>query len=101
MRLVAILALVIGLSLAGTAVYFASERFRSMEARLANQTVSPTSELVEVAIATKELRFGDRLSLDAVRLVPWPKAARPGNAFTSAEDLFGPEGGDEFRSVRR
>lgn len=101
MRLVAIIALVIGLSLAGTAVYFASERFRSMEARLANQRTTPGIELVQVAIATRELRFGDRLTREAVRLVAWPKDAQPATAFTDLEGLFGPEGSDEFRSIRR
>ncbi|MEM9049996.1 MAG: Flp pilus assembly protein CpaB [Pseudomonadota bacterium] len=101
MRLVAILALVLGLSLAGTAVYFASEEFRSMEARLADQRTSPGIELIEVAVAVKDLRFGQPLTKDAVSMAKWPAAARPPNAFVTVEELFGPEGTEERRSVLR
>ncbi|MEM9196570.1 MAG: Flp pilus assembly protein CpaB [Pseudomonadota bacterium] len=101
MRLIAILALLMGLSLAGTAVYFASERFRSMEARLADQRTTPGIPLVEVAIAIKEMRFGQPLTRDHVAMAQWPAAAQPPNAFLTIDELFGPEGSEEFRSVLR
>lgn len=92
MRLFAILALLVGLVLAGAAVYFVSERFKEQEALLARQRAQPQVELVEVAVAAKPLRYGDRLDKDKVRMVKWPKDARPERAFTSLEALLGPEG---------
>lgn len=92
MRVFAILALLVGLVLAGTAVYFASERFRNMEARLAQQRQVPAVDLVEIAVAVKDLRFGDVLAPEAVKFVKWPKEIAPKNGFTTQEALFGTTG---------
>ncbi|RMF41800.1 MAG: Flp pilus assembly protein CpaB [Alphaproteobacteria bacterium] len=100
MRLLAILALVLGLGLAGTAVYYVSREFRSMEDRLRSQRNEPGIELTTVAVAVKPLRFGQVLRRDDVALSQWPLAAKPPNAFTSLEDLFGPEG-TKPRSILR
>ncbi|RMH49292.1 MAG: Flp pilus assembly protein CpaB [Alphaproteobacteria bacterium] len=100
MRLVAILALVIGLALAGAAVYFVSERFRAMEAELAARRAQPAVELVEVAAAKTELNFGQVLKPESVQWVKWPRHALPPGAFTTREALFG-AAGSEPRSVLR
>ncbi len=92
MRLVALIALFIGLALAGGAVYFASLRFQTLETRLAELRARPQVELVDVAVALKNLRYGDILTPDAVAMTPWPKAALPPNAFTTVEALFGTPG---------
>jgi pilus assembly protein CpaB len=92
MRLFAILALFFGLVLAGTAVYFVSERFRSQEELLARQRAKPQVELVEVAVAAKPLKYGDAITRDNVTLVPWPKQHQPAGAFNTAEALIAAEG---------
>lgn len=92
MRIFAFLALVIGLGLAGTAVYYASERFKNMQARLDNQTNVVAVETVKVAIAIREMRYGDKVSAEQFTFVDWPKIAAPPTAFSTVEALLGEEG---------
>jgi pilus assembly protein CpaB len=82
-------------------VYCASQHFRNLEARLAAQKSQHVVELVEVAVAKTDLRFGQVLRADAVQMVKWPKHAVPPNAFTSLEALVGAGGGDPRSILRR
>ncbi len=102
MRLLFGFVLLIGLGLAGGAVYMARDFIGSQQAQLAEaerakQAIVPT---VEVYIANKALRYGQTLTIDDVTKVRWPKAAIPTGAFTSEEQLF-PEGTDVPRSILR
>ncbi len=94
MRLVFLLVLIAGIGLAGFGVYMASEMFnrdqselKRLRALLSNQV-----ELGPVVIASEELRYGQQLTKDHIRLVEWPIGSRPENVFTSVEEILGPEG---------
>jgi pilus assembly protein CpaB len=94
--------LLIGLGLAGSAVYLARDYIGQQQAQLAEaerakQAIVPT---VEVYVANKPLRYGQSLTIDDVSKVRWPRAAIPKGAFTSEEALF-PEGVSVPRSVLR
>lgn len=95
MRLVFGLVLLLGLGLAGTAVYMANQVFAANEAELmsvqerARQELE--SSLTAVIVSTKPVRYGDQLSQDDVKAVRWPREGVPEGAFTEMAALF-PEG---------
>jgi pilus assembly protein CpaB len=102
MRIVFALVLLIGVGLAGFAVYMAKGYVSATEQQLAaeraaRERVVPT---VEVMVLNQQMRYGQRITKDAVRTVMWPEDAIPDGAFTSMEDLF-PRGEDVLRSVLR
>ena len=102
MRLVFGLVMLIGIGLAGAAVYLARDFIGQQQAQLAEaeaakKAIVPT---VEVFVVNKQKRYGQRLKRDDVRKVRWPEAAIPEGAFTSEEDLF-PDGLEVTRSVLR
>lgn len=103
MRIIFALVLLIGVSIAGGAVYLAMERFNQYETALANRPKNsgPPIEMVNVFVTTKELRYGQKLAREDVRTVSWPKDGVPETAFTSAEALFGAEDKNELRTVLR
>ena len=97
-----ILVFVLGLGLAGVAVYMAMNVFGDYEARLAAEranrgNVVPT---VEVYIVKEKVRYGDQITEENIRKVAWPKKAIPEGTFTSLEDLF-PPGEKPFRTALR
>ncbi|MFV0472706.1 MAG: Flp pilus assembly protein CpaB [Pikeienuella sp.] len=97
MRLVALIILVFGVALAGGAVFFASERYASVEAALARQAAEepeagPRVETAPVVVAARALRYGETLDADAVRVVEFPKEAAPENGFASIDDILGQNG---------
>jgi pilus assembly protein CpaB len=101
MRLVAILVLCLGVALAGSATFLLRE-FYASQAMMAAQPAGP--ETVRVLAAKKALAYGDRLDLamaeERLRWVTWPKNAVPDGAFTSGEELLGPDR-TETRTVLR
>ncbi len=102
MRLVFGLVLLLGVGLAGAAVYMARDFFAQQQAQLAEAeaakaAIVPTST---VMVVNKQMRYGQRLRKADVSVVRWPTAAVPQGAFTSAEALF-PEGEEELRSILR
>ena len=102
MRLLFGFVLLLGIGLAGGAVYMArdfigQQQQQLAEAERAKQAIVPT---VEVYIANKQLRYGQKLTLEDVSKVRWPEAAIPTGAFTTEEDLF-PDGSDMPRAVLR
>lgn len=102
MRVVFGFVLLIGLGLAGAAVYMAKDFIGQQQAQLAEAeqaklAIVPT---VEVFVVNKQMRYGQSLTRDDVKKVRWPEAAIPKGAFTSEETLF-PEGTDLLRSILR
>ena len=102
MRLVFGLVLLLGVGLAGAAVYmardfFAQQQLQLAEAEAAKAAIVPTSD---VMVVNKQMRYGQRLTTKDVKIVRWPTAAVPKGAFTSVEELF-PKGNEELRSVLR
>ncbi len=101
MRLVFMFVLLLGLGLAGFAVYMAQEYISENEAQLAKERAA-RSQIVpttDVFVTTKAIRYGDRLDKSDVRKVRWPVDGVPKGAFTELEVLF-PEGEDP-RTVLR
>ena len=102
MRVVFGLVLILGLGLAGFAVYMAKNYIQGYQAQLALERANnaPAIETVEVFIAKQKLEYGQRLLKDHVQKVLYPKGSLPEGAFTKLEDLF-PKGEDEPRTVLR
>ena len=101
MRFVFGLVLLIGIGLAGAAVYMAKDFIGQQQAQLAEAeaaklAIVPTKD---VFVVNKQLRYGQRLTKEDVTTVRWPEAGIPEGAFASEEELF-PKG-DELRSVLR
>lgn len=102
MRLLFGFVLLIGIGLAGGAVYMARDYIGQQQAQLAEaerakQAIIPT---VTVFVANKQLRYGQRLTAEDVDLVRWPEESLPEGAFTTPEELF-PDGREVTRAVLR
>jgi len=102
MRIVFALVLLVGISLAGFAVYMARGYVENYQAQLAQERqlrdqIVPTTE---VYVLTNPLRYGQRLTQESVRLVRWPVNAIPEGAFTTEDSLF-PPGVTALRSITR
>lgn len=102
MRLVFGLVLILGLGLAGFAVYMAKNYIQGYQAQLAQERAksAPAFETVDVYVATQKLEYGQRLLKDHVSLVAYPVGSLPEGTYSTMEELF-PEGEDEPRTVLR
>ncbi|MCR8723654.1 Flp pilus assembly protein CpaB [Frigidibacter sp. ROC022] len=103
MRMVFGLVLILGIGLAGFAVYMArgyvSEYQAELQAeRAARAQIVPTKE---VYVATRPVRYGERLKPEDVRAVPWPETALPEGAFLVADGTLFPKDEKELRTVTR
>ncbi len=101
MRLVFGLVLIMGLGLAGFAVYMAKGYIEANEAELARERATrgqivPTKE---VYVTVRAIRYGDRLYKEDVKAVRWPEEGIPEGSFTDIAVLF-PENGEQ-RTVLR
>lgn len=103
MRIVFALVLMLGVALAGGAVYFASQQFNANQSRIAELTnrITKNVELVEVYVAATELKYGQVLTKDDVKTIEWPLQSIPETAFTKSEVLFGDENETDTRIVIR
>jgi pilus assembly protein CpaB len=102
MRSVFALVLVLGVGLAGFAVYMAKGYIGDYQQALAAEraargAIVPT---VQVYVTKDKLKYGDQVTAENVRAVRWPQDAIPEGAFTKLEDLF-PQGEKPFRTVLR
>ncbi len=102
MRLVFGLVLLLGVALAGAAVYMARDFFTQQqlqiaEAEAAKKAIVPTTD---VMVVNKRMRYGQKLTTKDVKIVRWPTAAIPKGAFTDPKELF-PSGNEELRSILR
>ena len=102
MRLVFGLVLVLGLGLAGFAVYMANGYIQGYKAELAKERSQrgASVELVDIYLAARKLEYGEPILKKDVRLIRFPKIAVPKGAFMTEEELF-PEGEDEPRRALR
>lgn len=102
MRVVFGLVLVIGIGLAGFAVYMAQSYIQGYQAQLAEERKhsAPNIETVDVFVARRPLTYGEPLEKDAVRLTAFPADSLPEGVFTAIEELF-PEGETVTRTVLR
>ncbi|MFD2739189.1 Flp pilus assembly protein CpaB [Sulfitobacter aestuarii] len=102
MRAVFGLVLMLGIALAGGAVYLTKDRIAQYQhahaqAQAALAKVVPTKP---VYVATKSLQYGQPLTAEDVRAVNWPEDAIPEGSFHEESVLF-PENSDELRVVLR
>lgn len=102
MRMVFGLVLIVGVGLAGFAVYMAKEYMGKYQADLARERAARAQMVptVDVFVVTRALRYGEQMTSEDVRLVKWPENAIPEGAFQSIQALF-PEGSPSFRTVTR
>ena len=109
MRMVFGLVLVLGLALAGFAVYMANDYFSDTQAALDHERElrARTGPLIEVYVVNKIKKYGEALTRDDVQLVYWQESALPEHIFKEQsamgkEDLaLFPEGSNEPRYVLR
>jgi pilus assembly protein CpaB len=102
MRTVFGLVLLVGIALAGGAVYLAKDRiadYQIANAR-AQEALSQIVPTVTVYVAEKHLKYGQKLTREDVRAVNWPEDAIPEGSFTEETGLF-PENSDDLRVVLR
>lgn len=102
MRMVFGLVLLLGIALAGGAVYLAKDRIAEyqMANAQAQQALAQVVKTVPVFVADKPLEYGQRLTREDVREVNWPENAIPEGAFVDEAVLF-PENNDALRVVLR
>jgi poly(3-hydroxybutyrate) depolymerase len=79
MRAVFGLVLIVGIGLAGFAAYMVKTRMDAYEAQLAQARAAQSRmvDTVDVFVADRPLKYGERLSKEDVRPVKWPKSALP------------------------
>lgn len=102
MRAVFGLVLIIGLGLAGFAVYMVQGYFEEQEAALAAERaaaaqITPTIEVIAV---NRTIGYGEALTTDDLKVIRYAEPFLPEGVFTSAEDLF-PKGTEIPRMVLR
>lgn len=99
MRAIFGLVLVVGIALAGAAVYMAKGLLSQNAAALA-RAKQHAIQTVPVYVATKTLAYGDVLTKADVGKIAWQANAVPPTAFTDLNKLF-PKGVSETRVVMR
>ena len=99
MRLVFGLVLILGIALAGGAVYLAQGYIGQHRAALAKERASNVP-LTDIIVAKAQLKYGDELNSESFKLVKWPVPSVPEGAFKSKEELLS-KGEDELRLVLR
>lgn len=102
MRAVFGLVLIIGLALAGGAVYMIQGYISETEVLLQRERAlnAKAGKLVEVYVFAKRLKYGDALKPEDVQLIYWPEKNLPETIFRDAAVLF-PENAKGPRYVMR
>lgn len=99
MRIVFGLVLIVGVALAGFAVYIAQDRFSQYQQALREQR-DAIIETTEVYVVNTQLRYGQTLRPEHVQAILWPADHVPFGAFQTMEEIF-PDGPDVPRTVLR
>ena len=102
MRVVFGLVLVLGMGLAGFAVYMARGYINNTQAQLeaARAAEARIVKTTDVFVVKHPVRYGERLTPEDVRAVRWPVDALPDGVFKTKEELF-PKGEEVPRTVLR
>ncbi|EEE38852.1 Flp pilus assembly protein CpaB [Rhodobacteraceae bacterium KLH11] len=110
MRSVFGLVLIIGVALAGGAVYMAREYITDNQAKLAQERKLREEALanakaglvptVDVLVSNRSLKYGEQLTQEDIRVVQWPENAIPEGTFVEIAALF-PDTRDNERFVLR
>ena len=104
MKSVFSLMLLVGLILAGIAVYIVQNYVGAYqnayrEAVMENQKARPAVETTQVYVANRDIRYGEELADEDFRLIPWPKDAVPEGVFNEENPIH--VEGDERRIALR
>jgi len=102
MRAVFGLVLIVGMALAGVAVYMIQGYMADLEGALQREKAfnAKAGELVEVYVFAKPKKYGDALEEGDVTQIYWPKKALPETIFREKAELF-PENADGPRYLMR
>lgn len=110
MRAVFGLVLIVGIALAGGAVYMARNYISAYQAELARERLAAQEALanaqveviptVSVIVSNRLLKYGEKLAQEDVRIVDWPENAVPEGSFLEMTALF-PETANGERYVLR
>ena len=102
MRMVFGLVLLVGVALAGGAVYMAKNYIGAYQNELARERASRQEIIptVDVYVAQRSLKYGEALNSDDYRLVAWPETAIPEGTFVGQCSLY-QEGENDLRYVLR
>lgn len=102
MRMVFALVLMVGVALAGAAVYMAQGYISQTQNALAQERAAraKAGPLVEVFVVNKDRNYGEPLTKDDVQKIYWPENALPKDIARDEAALF-PEGKGEPRFVSR
>lgn len=88
MRAVFGLVLIVGVGLAGFAVYMAKNQFSAYERELARRSDSGSVDMVEIYVASHPMKYGDEVTEKDVVKVKWPRSLKLDGAFFKEEELF-------------
>ncbi|MEM9435984.1 MAG: Flp pilus assembly protein CpaB [Pseudomonadota bacterium] len=99
MRMIFGLVLIVGVALAGGAVYVAQGYISQHQDALARERASNVP-LTDIVVALEPLRYGDEITLERVTMMRWPVPSVPEGAFMSPEDFFS-KGPEELRLALR
>lgn len=102
MRAVFGLVLVIGVGLAGFAVYMAKEYIGNYQAALEAERANrgPQIQTADIFVVNEALEYGDRITDENIRLVKFPVESMPEGVFKTIDEVF-PQGEKRFRTVLR
>jgi pilus assembly protein CpaB len=89
MRMVFGLVLVLGLALAGAAVYMTQNYFKQTQAALNHERElrAKVGPMIEVYVVNKVKKYGEPLTKDDVQLIYWPENALPEHIFKDQANL--------------
>ena len=102
MRGIFAVVLMVGVGLAGFAVYMAQNYIEGYQRALAQERQSsrPTIETVDIMVARASMKYGEKLEPANTVLIKWPKNSVPAGVFTSADQLY-PNNNADVRHVLR
>lgn len=102
MRAVFGLVLIVGMALAGAAVYMIQGYIKQTELLLQQEREfnAAAGKLVEVYVFNRQLAYGEPLTPEDVQVIYWPEQALPETIFRDGAELF-PENAKGPRYVRR
>ncbi len=95
------LVLLIGMGLAGFAVYMVNQYVGAQEAALERQrqVASQAIQTVDVYAPSRDITYGELLTPDDVQIIKYDSSSTPEGVFSTEEELF-PEGTDTPRVVK-
>lgn len=102
MRMIFGLVLLVGMALAGFAVYMAQGYINQTESALMEERAfrDKVGKLVEVYVVNKPLKYGDPITREDIQKIYWQESVLPEGVFTEETALF-PEDEDKPRFVLR